>query len=421
MSAAFAYLASAELSDVGRRRKNNEDSLIRIPGAGVFCVADGMGGVQGGEVASKACVDALGREFTQSPEAPFSVTADASAKLVERALNTASLWIKERAESLGLVGTGSTAVVLVFDRVTPSQGIALHAGDSRAYRLREDKLVQLTTDHSVAAAAGLPDDSSLPSMFRGVITRAVGLARQVELEATPFDLAPNDLFLLCSDGLSKMVSDRRIQKLMRKHQQDPLETLARTLVDEALREGGEDNVSVVVIRVAPDLPRGPTMEIPPETLALEQLVLAPPPAPQGERHHGEDDHDATGRTAETGTHTASTMADAGPNAEPARLAGITPVTPDSGGKPATPATPLTPAADKTAPPAPVPTPFRGSEGLRPGRHGLVWLFLALVVILAVAAWWLSQRPGDWRKLISTPVSGKAVPAPAADSQHGMPE
>jgi serine/threonine protein phosphatase PrpC len=378
---AFDYLSSAELTDVGRRRKNNEDSLIRLPEAGVFCVADGMGGVQGGEVASKASVDALNKEFNESPDAPFALTADASARLVERALNSASNWIKERAEGLGLNGTGSTAVALVFDRVTPSQGVALHAGDSRAYRLRDDKLAQLTVDHSVAAAAGLPDDSSLPPMFRGVITRAVGLDRHVQLEATPFDVAPNDIFLLCSDGLSKMVSDRKLQKLLRKHSHDELSELVRVLVAEALEEGGEDNVSVVVVRVDKDLPKGPTMEIPPETLALEKLVVAE--APPSEASHFGDEHDATGETADTGMgiRTASTMADAvTPMDSSHRQVGVTPDTPASEGTRV--ATPVSRA----------PAAVRSSSRLK-----WLWIVLALFVMVGAAIWgyqeWKTSRAG----------------------------
>lgn len=285
----FAYLSSAELTDIGRRRANNEDSLLSLPEHGIFCVADGMGGVQGGEVASQAVVDAVRTVFLQSPEAAFAVTADASATLFELALNEASQWIKQRADRLGIDGTGSTVVGLVFDRVNPSRGIALHAGDSRAYRLRHDKLEQLTADHSAAAAAGLPDDSLLPPMFRGVITRAVGLERNVNLDATPFDVMAGDIFLLCSDGLDKMLSDRRIHKILRKHQSGPLEQVTVSLVDEALHAGGDDNVTVIIIRVDQNMPHGPTMDIPPETLVLEQLVVSEPDAYEAASWQDESD------------------------------------------------------------------------------------------------------------------------------------
>lgn len=410
MSTPFAYLSCAELSDVGRRRKNNEDSMITLPGHGVFCVADGMGGVQGGEVASKAVVDALQKAFMESPDAVFAVTADASAKIFERAVNQASLWIKERAESLGINGTGSTAVGLVFDRVTPSQGMALHAGDSRAYRFRDDKLVQLTTDHSVAAAAGLPDDSTLPPMFRGVITRAVGLDRNVALEATPFDVKAGDVFLLCSDGLDKMLSDRRIQKIMRKHIADPLGQMAKCLIDEALEEGGEDNVTVMVIRVDAVLPKGPTMEIPPETLALEQLVVGEPPPPVAGAFH--DEHDETGETANTaGGCTASTMAE-GAMPSDDKLVGSTPTTPDvMQGRGRTPVTPVQAASE-----------FKRIGGPAPsGSMTWFWLLFALVILAGMGTFLLLKTrllvPGAGVTVL-VPVVPTNAPGPAAEGGAG---
>jgi serine/threonine protein phosphatase PrpC len=253
----FAYLASAELTDIGWHRKNNEDAMISLPQSGVFCVADGMGGVQGGEVASKAVVDALKKAFPEVPDAGGAGTAEASAVLFERALNEASHWIKARADGLGIQGAGTTVVGLMFDGTTPERGLVMHAGDSRAYRLRGDRLVQLTTDHSVAAAAGLADDSTLPLIFRGVITRAVGLDGDVHLDVTPFNVMAEDVFLLCSDGLDKMLSDRRIQEILCRHRANSPGRTAKCLVDEALQAGGDDNVTVIVIRVAGELPATP--------------------------------------------------------------------------------------------------------------------------------------------------------------------
>ena len=113
-------------------------------------------------VASKATVDALRDVFTASEDAPFAVTAAAAAQLASRALNRASQWIKVRSDERGLNGTGSTVVMLLFDRVMPEQALVLHAGDSRAYRYRKGKLQQLSADHSVAVAAGLADDKKCP-------------------------------------------------------------------------------------------------------------------------------------------------------------------------------------------------------------------------------------------------------------------
>ena len=262
MTAPYSYLTSAELTDIGHRRKNNEDALLRLPGQGIFCVADGMGGVQDGEVASQAVVDALRETFTAAPDAPFDLTA--KAQLIAGALNSASQWIKARADEQGLSCSGSTALVLAFDRLDPSRALVLHAGDSRAYRYRDGVLVQLSADHSVAAAAGLADERDLPAMFRGVITRAVGLEPTVELEETAVDVQPNDLFLLCSDGLSKMIQDRLIQERLQKHASDPLDALAERLVDEALQAGGEDNISVLLVRTAAALPEAGIQETPPK-------------------------------------------------------------------------------------------------------------------------------------------------------------
>jgi protein phosphatase len=392
----FSYLESAELTDVGSRRKNNEDAMLRLPENGVFCVADGMGGVQGGEVASKATVDALREVFASSSDAPFAVTSASSARLVGRAINRASRWIKARSDERGTAGTGSTVVTLVFDRVTPTQALILHAGDSRAYRYRADRLAQLSADHSVAAAAGLPDDKNLPAMFRGVITRAVGLENSVLLEETPTDVLPGDLFILCSDGLNKMVSDKLLHKLLRKHREDDLQAVAKHLVSEALKAGGEDNVSVVLVRVAAELPSAPTMEVPPETLQLEQEPMSPLPAA----------HTSAAEEAETG-QTVDSAKFAGEGVTPPEMAH---------GKPQTPQTPVTPATSEcvtsstcaTAAPAaaagPLPpsdssprsplAPYAGggSDDPSTARPRLWSVLVALLMALgAVAVWFFVSK------------------------------
>jgi len=154
-------------------------------------------------------------------------------------------------------------VVLLFDAWQPSQGVCLHAGDSRVYVYRDGHFKLLTRDHSVAAAAGVSDERSLPAFCRGVVTRAVGLDEHVNLELTPVEVHPGDLFLLCSDGLTKMLTDAAIAKLLKKQVGAAnFDGLAQNLVDTANAAGGEDNVSVVLVRVADTLPpaRGGTPE-----------------------------------------------------------------------------------------------------------------------------------------------------------------
>ena len=383
MSNTFSYLASAELTDMGRRRKNNEDAVVCLPQAGVFCVADGMGGTQGGEVASKAAVDTLRQMFTTTPEAPYAVTARASARLVARALNQASRWIKTRADEIGLAGTGSTAVVLAFDRVTPTQAVVLNAGDSRAYCFRDDKLRQLSSDHSVAAAAGVADDKKLPAMFRGVITRAVGLENCVVMEETPVDVAAGDLFLLCSDGLSKMVDDKTISRLLKKNRSADAAGLARLLVDKALAAGGTDNVSVVVVRVAAALPSAPTMEVPAQTLELEEVPVETPlamPMPTS----GEQETAQTGQTVDTG----GLEKDGVTPSEWAAVPPLTPPQPHSEVGVTPPVAAMRDTAESAARTETTPTDPARHQALRGKAAVWLWLVVAALAVSAVAVWFL---------------------------------
>jgi len=258
----FSYLTVAELSDVGLRREHNEDCVLSLHAEGVFCVADGMGGAAMGEVASAAAVDEL-RKGVAGQERRWELKAG----VIREALNTASGRIRALSDERGVTGTGTTAVVIYFDAEHPDRAGILHAGDSRAYRFRGHKLEQLTTDHSMAAAAGVKHEKALPTMFRGVVTRAVGLHETVELEATAVSVAAGDVYLLCSDGLNKMVPDKRLQKLLHKAGDADVGVLARQMVEAANSAGGEDNVSVVIIRVSDPLPEAvPGAPPPPEDL-----------------------------------------------------------------------------------------------------------------------------------------------------------
>ena len=251
---ALSHLSAAGITDVGAKRKNNEDSIVLLPDYGIYCVADGMGGAQGGEVASAEVVSQVESSFAGLPLPAAVSSINGRGKMVVRALNRASRVVKKYSEERGISGTGSTAVVLAFDEKDPTRAMVLHAGDSRAYRLRDRTLVQLSADHTVAAAAGITDDNDLPPMFRGVVTRAVGVKAKVEVERTPLEVRPGDLYLLASDGLDKMVSDARMAEIMLAHPVDQLQAMAKALVDEANKCGGVDNVSVVIVYVGLNAP-----------------------------------------------------------------------------------------------------------------------------------------------------------------------
>ena len=145
------YFESAEVSDVGRKRKNNEDACLRIPERGIFCVADGMGGQAGGDLASETITTTLQQVFTKAAPEEDATLARRLA-LFRKATNQASKWIKNFADEKVIGQMGSTVVALVIDPHNPARAAALHAGDSRLYRYRKGELKQLTNDHSAIAA-----------------------------------------------------------------------------------------------------------------------------------------------------------------------------------------------------------------------------------------------------------------------------
>ena len=145
------YFESAEVSDVGRKRKNNEDACLRIPERGIFCVADGMGGQAGGDLASEAITTNLQQVFTKAPP-EADTTFNLRIALFRKAINQASKWIKNFADEKVIGQMGSTVVALVVDPRNPRRAVGLHAGDSRLYRYRKGEFEQITTDHSAVEA-----------------------------------------------------------------------------------------------------------------------------------------------------------------------------------------------------------------------------------------------------------------------------
>lgn len=244
----FSHIRFAARTDVGRKRTNNEDSLGVWPRAGLFCVADGMGGLDDGEVASSAIVgglDGIAKAILpcEGKSAPFKTVLDS----VSKSIDSVSAWIYDRAVDRHLSGCGSTFVGICFDAINPSAAMAMHVGDSRLYRIRAGKIEQITKDHSAAELIGAKDEREINPMFRGMIFRAVGMNRSVELEMTPVEVMENDSFILCSDGLYRMLNERRIAELVDEGKDE--DTVVCSLVDEANDAGGEDNVSVVLLKI----------------------------------------------------------------------------------------------------------------------------------------------------------------------------
>ena len=273
------YFESAEVSDLGRKRKNNEDACLRIPEHGVYCVADGMGGEAGGDLASEAITTALQEVFSKAGPGEDGTLAQRIA-LFRRGINQASKWIKNFADEKVIGQMGSTVIALVVDPRNPARAVGLHAGDSRLYRFRQGGLKLLTADHSAVAALAAKlgrDPASIPAKYQNELTRCVGLTETVELEKTPVDVLSGDLFLICSDGLTKMLPDEGIAGILANGAKGPIGALAQTLIDKANEAGGKDNVSVVLAR-AGDISGVPGVagaEEDDEAMTLEATVVAP--------------------------------------------------------------------------------------------------------------------------------------------------
>jgi serine/threonine protein phosphatase PrpC len=253
----YGYLAAAA-SHRGRVRTANEDSFGICADEGLFVVCDGMGGAAAGEVASRVAVEAVlkslcgprkmvaGRDTDPGPiSAP---TNSEVSELLRDAVSDANhLVFSQAANDSRLHGMGTTLVALL---VQGSKVWVAHVGDSRCYLYRDGVLEQQTRDHSLVdeqvKLGQLTREEAERSPLRNVITRAVGSQRSVSTEISEIQTEPGDLFLLCSDGLTRELPDGRIEALLEKT--DDLDAICKRLIDAANDAGGRDNVTCVVVR-----------------------------------------------------------------------------------------------------------------------------------------------------------------------------
>jgi PPM family protein phosphatase len=228
----------AGLTDTGRKRRRNEDAyVVQTP---LFAVADGMGGPQAGEVASRLAAAALEE----------SSIGGSGERKVAQLIQEANRRVHAAAtEDAARAGMGTTMTVALVEDGTVAIG---HVGDSRAYRWREGGLEQLTEDHSLVGellrSGKLSPEEARIHPQRNVITRAVGNDPDVDVDTYTIETRTGDVFLLCSDGLFSMVDDEQISATLLKHRDD-LDTAVRTLVQQALEGGGEDNITVVAFQI----------------------------------------------------------------------------------------------------------------------------------------------------------------------------
>ena len=242
-------------TDPGKKRANNEDALLLNDKLGLYAVADGIGGNEGGEVASRIAVETLAQavpdllgEKDRTPPAGRARTDDPSLSALREAVLLANHAIhQERAQDRGLSNMGTTLTALLL---RDKQAFIAHIGDSRAYRFRAGKLLQLTSDHSFVAeqvrAKTFTLEQARASPYRHMITRALGIAEDVKADLTNHALKKDDLFLLCTDGLTEMVADAEIGRILAA---SPPEEAVQKLLAAANERGGVDNITAVVVWV----------------------------------------------------------------------------------------------------------------------------------------------------------------------------
>ena len=239
------------ITDVGQSREHNEDAISWDTRLGLALLADGMGGHNAGEVASILAVDSIKTSLADvvTPEIVASGVVDYKDAVVD-AIGFANREINEQSlENPEYAGMGTTLVLVLFlNRMV----IYAHVGDSRIYRYRGSELKRLTSDHSLVQEmidnGYLSHEEAQESTSRNLITRALGISEEVDVDIAEQSTEIGDIYLLCSDGLSDLVNDAAIKDIITKNRDD-LESAARTLVDMANRNGGTDNISVVLAAV----------------------------------------------------------------------------------------------------------------------------------------------------------------------------
>ena len=247
------------ITDPGRRRRRNEDAFVVEPP--LFAVADGMGGAQAGEIASRIAASVVRDSAGGSGrDAVSALIREANRRVYEAAAS-------DEAQS----GMGTTMTAALVEGSLVHIG---HVGDSRAYLVRDGKLEQLTDDHSLVAelvrSGRLSPEEADTHPQRSVITRALGTDPDVDVDTFTVEARPGDVFMICSDGLTAMVDDRTILELVERNRAN-LDKAGKALVDAANRGGGEDNITVVAFEIGE-----PTAEDTATLPAVSEQQLRPP-------------------------------------------------------------------------------------------------------------------------------------------------
>ena len=249
----MARYRCAARTDVGMKREHNEDSFLVNEDLGLYVVCDGMGGHAGGETASRLAVQTIERELLSAKlraEDPFASTAPLENTPLAGALREAvegacaAVFRTSRANP-ELAGMGTTCISLL---VHGTKALIGHVGDSRAYLVREGDVHQLSEDHSLVneqvRAGLLTEEEARHSRLKNIITRSVGFEEDVLVDVIGIETHPGDKFLLCSDGLSNLMTNEEIRDALL---QNDLDAVPEKLVQLANERGGDDNITVVAV------------------------------------------------------------------------------------------------------------------------------------------------------------------------------
>ncbi|WP_231511761.1 PP2C family protein-serine/threonine phosphatase [Chondromyces apiculatus] len=241
-SSPLVLISAVGQTHLGQKRRKNEDCYLCLDDYHLFAVADGMGGHKGGDVASRLAVETIQKVFEEGSwtEGPYPDVPRRGSELAS-SIQRANKTVYDAAQvDKSLMGMGTT---LISARFSPNKQRLYvgHVGDSRCYRLRDGELRQLTTDHTMGAAG-------ITGPLANHLSRALGVAAAVKIDLVIARPRPGDVYLLCSDGLSKMANDDAIQDVLIA-QPDP-EKAANALIERANEGGGRDNITVVLVRVS---------------------------------------------------------------------------------------------------------------------------------------------------------------------------
>lgn len=235
----------SQISDVGRVRAGNEDSMCACPDIGLFAVADGMGGHKAGEIASSTALQYLEENIRSNP-----LPTDDLGLALLRILEEANLRVHRLSNEFEQYrGMGTTVTAGVFRE---NQLVICHIGDSRAYLIRDEEIKQITDDHSLVGEmlrfGGITEEQAHNHPQRNVLTRAMGTASNVRFDLYTVDLLPKDRILFCTDGLFNHLRSEEIKDTILN--ESDLDNAVQTLLTTALNRGGLDNITMILVETA---------------------------------------------------------------------------------------------------------------------------------------------------------------------------